>query len=216
MANQPTSVIPSLRLRVAACNACDAVKEAGHPTPFSGDGSSGVLFLLRNPGVQERDGGAPAIGQVREGVDELLHELDLTRENTVITNTINCYTTVPKPNRPPYPSEILTCTGMHLQPLLEAVQPGLVVTFGKEAFLVFAATKGFTTVRQHTGILRTLPFQGKEYRVFAMEHPAVPYLYDNRMMDVWQKDVRALKVVLKAFRAANKDPRFVDPFTPQF
>lgn len=186
---------------VKNCTACDAIKEAQRPTPFSGNGSSGLFFILRNPGIQERDEGAPAVGKVKETMDDLLQTLDLNRQNVCITNLMNCYTCVPKNNRPPTIAEIGTCSAKHLQPLLDTLQPKLIVTFGKESFLWFCAVKGFKTIRGFSG-------QPQQWQkpissdppiwIFPMEHPAVHTLYDPNMKAVWDRDVRLLGRFWKA------------------
>ena len=62
-----------LKQEIISCNACSLYEESGNrPTPFSGDGSSGVFIIMRNPGEQERDRGVPAIGLVKGYVDSAI------------------------------------------------------------------------------------------------------------------------------------------------
>lgn len=197
-----------LRENVRTCKRCPLQQEAERPTPFSGTGSSGILFLFRNPGIQERDEGLPAVGKVKEEVNDLLRRMDLSREDTAITNLVNCYTCIPKPNRPLKLDEIDVCARAHLLPLLGLVNPKLIVTFGKEPFLFFMKDKGFTTIRGFSGtMMECQPAQGS-IPLFPMEHPAVHSLYDPRMKGVWERDVRELTRYVKLLKQ-NKP--FVNP-----
>lgn len=195
--------------KIGSCKSCHLAQEAGQPTPFTGYGQSGLLIVLRNPGVDERDVGIPAVGKIAKPIDELLESLGLTRQQALITNLVNCYTCVPKPNRSPTKSEIQTCAKEHLIPLWAHLIPRLTIFMGKESFIwgrkVFCG-QDETTVRGRSGLLFQASTCGIVDRyILGTEHPAVHTCYDPRMTSVWEKDCRVIRRVWNDLKA-GKDP----------
>lgn len=180
-----------LREKIAGCTACSLHREAQFPTPSSGPPSK-VIFVGRNPGEQERDRGFPFVGQTEDVIDEMLSALGYTRDNVYLTNTVKCFTCQPRVNRPPTEQEFRTCGGQFLERELEIIQPEIIVSLGKDAFMYLSdyAFTSYTPFHSFTGkLFRIAPNTLRSYSifVFAFHHPIMakrsPMEYGKKMTD---------------------------------
>jgi len=178
--------LPGLSKAVSSCMLCDAHIEANNrPTPFSGDGSSGLMLLFRNPGVQEMHRGIPCVGRVAPYVNDFLKALNLTRENTLITNTINCYTSK---DREPAENEVATCATNHLVPLIKLVKPKVLVAFGKHA-IDFISNGAIPSPRSREKTLLLQMNHDHQVKVISAEHPGV-FLRQHSLIITWKPVLR--------------------------
>lgn len=194
-----SSSLTVLREKVRACRQCpiSAAEASGKPTPSSG-ALSPIWFVGRNPGIQERDAGVPFIGKTKRDVDSMIEALGYNRYTLYITNLVKCYTSLPKPDRPPTNPEINFCAGLHLERELALGLPKLVVTLGKDAWCYFNRDDPtMRTCTGHTGTFRKLvryPFY-----IFCLHHPAVllynPHKYAVSMEEDFQKLFHFCKVM---------------------
>lgn len=159
-----------LRDKVRTCNHCGICREALYKPTSSSGVASKVMFVGRNPGIQERDAGLPFIGKTKAMMDDMLSTLGYSRESAYITNVVKCYTSIPKPDRPPTVFEVNFCAGLHLEQELSLVKPKLVVPLGKDAWLYFV--RDDPTIKSCTGYTgRSFKNNRYPFVIFPMFHP---------------------------------------------
>jgi len=87
------SALTELDREIKECQHCPIIQESGKTTSFKSPmGQCDLVFVGRNPGVQERDGGEPFIGRTKKIMDDMIFALGLTREQIHITNVLKCCT----------------------------------------------------------------------------------------------------------------------------
>ena len=140
---------PVLQLKVVEaealiCTKCDLAEGRTQVVFGAGDPQANVLFVGEAPGQREDEQGVPFVGPSGRLLEELLAEIDLTRDAVYITNVVKCR---PPGNRDPRPHEIDACKG-YLRTQLELIDPAVVVTLGNfSTKLVLRTEVGITKLR---------------------------------------------------------------------
>lgn len=196
----------SMRVDILSCQGCGIRKECNSPVPFYGDHTSPIMFIARNPGKQEDLHGLPLYPK-SEGLNagrifnRILEHLKLDREQVYVTNTVKCFTTQPKENRPPTGIECRLCAGLYLIREIDIVKPELIVTMGKEAFGTVARGDynfGPIKITKLAGQL-TMGLWG--IPVFPLMHPA-SMLHNQGYKIKYRQHVFALKDLWFKYRDA--------------
>ncbi|MCH8899987.1 MAG: uracil-DNA glycosylase [Acidobacteria bacterium] len=126
------------------CTKCDLAEGRTQVVFGAGDPQADVLFVGEAPGQREDEQGVPFVGPSGRLLEELLAEIDLTRDAVYITNVVKCR---PPGNRDPRPHEIDACKG-YLRTQLELIDPAVVVTLGNfSTKLVLRTEVGITKLR---------------------------------------------------------------------
>ncbi|MFB3099399.1 MAG: uracil-DNA glycosylase, partial [Acidimicrobiia bacterium] len=140
---------PVLQLKVVEaealiCTKCDLAEGRTQVVFGAGDPQADVMFVGEAPGQREDEQGIPFVGPSGRLLEELLAEIDLTRDAVYITNVVKCR---PPGNRDPRPHEIDTCKG-YLRTQLELIDPAVVVTLGNFSTKLLLKTEvGITKLR---------------------------------------------------------------------
>jgi len=140
---------PVLQLEVVEaealiCTKCVLAEGRTQVVFGAGDPQADVLFVGEAPGQREDEQGVPFVGPSGRLLEELLAEIDLTRDAVYITNVVKCR---PPGNRDPRPHEIDACKG-YLRTQLELIDPAVVVTLGNfSTKLVLRTEVGITKLR---------------------------------------------------------------------
>lgn len=175
------------------CRRCSIAAEASDkPTPFYGNPASKVMFLGRNPGIQERDIGIPFVGQTLSYMEEMFHSLGFRRECFYVTNVVKCYTSWPKSDRPPTTQECAFCAKAHLIPELALLKPRLIVALGNQALQLLTDQ---TSVVPTNGSVFPCKY-GAGLKVFSMLHPGYVMRAHNKLGPAWDSAVSKLKEYL--------------------
>lgn len=139
------------------------------------------MIIGRNPGQEEDEKKEPFVGAAGKLLDEFLEKAGWSRSNCYITNTVKCFTAIPKANRKPIAIEIAACSPWLLLEI-QLLQPQLVIAAGGEAIRLFDED-AMPSRKQGTLMnVREDPFREllKQYKtqVFAIYHPS--YILRNR------------------------------------
>ncbi|MDP9309726.1 MAG: uracil-DNA glycosylase [Chloroflexota bacterium] len=113
--------------QVQVCTACELHKGRTHAVPGEGPVNAEIMFIGEAPGFNEDQQGRPFVGAAGKLLEELLAELELTRDDVWIGNVVKCR---PPQNRDPRPEEIAACAG-YLERQIELLQPKLIATLGR-------------------------------------------------------------------------------------
>ncbi len=164
----------------------------GTSTPVKGyhpQQNVNIAFVGEAPGAKEADYGIPFVGIAGGNFDDFLHELNLSRNEVFITNTVKCRPTVGnrgKKNRAPYASEIKACSG-YLEKELTIVNPKLIITLGNIPLRRLLANNKATITDWH-GTL----FFYDDAKVFPLHHPGA-ITYNRKLTNVIGEDLKVLK-----------------------
>jgi DNA polymerase len=147
----------------------------------AGDADADLMFVGEAPGANEDRQGLPFVGQAGKLLEQLLGEIDMTREQVFIANVIKCR---PPGNRDPQPGEIDACRG-YLERQLELIEPRVVCSLGNFATkLLRGDPTGITRVHGQAEVLTAGP---RAFRLYPLYHPAAA-LYTPTTLEILRAD----------------------------
>lgn len=137
-----------LAKEASACTRCRLADGRTNVVFGMGNPTAALMFVGEGPGEQEDLQGLPFVGRSGQLLDRLiLEEMNLTRDDFYITNTVKCR---PPGNRDPLPDEIESCWS-YLDQQLSLVDPRVVVTLGNFATRsLLGRTEGISKLRGRT------------------------------------------------------------------
>ncbi len=104
--------------------------------PSIGSEAADLMIIGASPGKDEVEAREPFVGPSGELVDGMLAEIPLGREDVYIANVLKCR---PLQNRAGKPKEIKTCFSLWLKDEIKAVNPGVILLLGKDAWSITPA-----------------------------------------------------------------------------
>jgi DNA polymerase len=138
------AALAELAAVAADCTKCALASTRTNVVFGSGDPDARVMFVGEGPGQREDEQGLPFVGRSGQLLEQLLEEINLTRQAVYIANVVKCR---PPGNRDPRPDEIDACKG-YLRSQLELIDPAVVVTLGNFASKLLLRTEtGITKLR---------------------------------------------------------------------
>lgn len=184
--------IAILREQLAACVECPLKEGTKNAVLGEGNVNARIVFVGEAPGRNEDLHGRPFVGAAGKILDQLLEGIGLKRADVFITNIVNHR---PPNNRDPKPEEISFYARRFLSPLLDSIDPTIIVTLGRHAMQLFLGdqaqiAQAHGTVQQSTGDLT-----GKEWPVFSVYHPAAA-LYNRGLLPTLESDFQILKSLI--------------------
>ena len=133
----------NLYKEIADCPNCELARERTQTVPGSGPVPCDLMLIGEAPGKNEDEQGLPFVGRSGALLDQLLADIELTRDDVYITNVVKCR---PPENRDPTPTEVATC-GDFLSRQIELVNPRVIVTLGKFAMARWFSGMTITKLR---------------------------------------------------------------------
>jgi uracil-DNA glycosylase family 4 len=173
-----------------ACTKCPQLASTRQTVVFgSGNADADLMFVGEAPGANEDRQGLPFVGQAGRLLDTLLGEIDLTRADVFVVNTLKCR---PPGNRDPLPQEIDACQD-YLFRQLELIQPRVVCTLGNfSTKLLRGDPTGITRLHGREEVRRIGP---RNVRLYPIYHPAAA-LYTPKMLEILREDFQRLPALL--------------------
>lgn len=111
------------------CHKCRLHKNRVHAVPGEGEMvRPKILFIGEAPGRQEDEQGRPFVGQAGQYLDTLLEQVECSRQDVYITNSVKCR---PPENRPPRDDELQICQEHWLDRQIELINPQVIVLLGR-------------------------------------------------------------------------------------
>lgn len=174
-----------------------------------------MLFIGEAPGAAEDKAGIPFLGKTGQEVNQhYLPLAGLRREDVTFTNAIACLPASAggklDPKRKADLALLDACTNHHLYPLIETMQPELLVAMG--AFACRALDPNINLDLQHG-----IPVETSRGPVFPMYHPALG-LYEPKRMLLLRNDWVRLKQYRRGILALRQDayphPDYVEVTSP--
>lgn len=119
--------IDEIYRQVAICEKCPLYKQRIVPYKYRGNPKSDIVFIGEGLGAEEQKQGLPFVGKSGKLLTKLLSEINITDDNSFITNLVKCR---PPENRDPMYHEVKECQ-KYLIEELRAIDPKLIITVGK-------------------------------------------------------------------------------------
>lgn len=155
----------------------------------NGNADAGLMFVGEAPGANEDRLGLPFVGAAGKLLDQLLGEIELSREQVFVANTIKCR---PPDNRDPHPNEIEACRS-YLDRQIELIEPTVICTLGNFATkLLRADTTGISRVHGHDEV-RVIG--SRAVRLYPLYHPAAA-LYTPSTLEALRADFHRIPQLL--------------------
>jgi DNA polymerase len=196
------AALAALAVEAAGCTRCELSRTRTNVVFGSGDPDADVMFVGEGPGQREDEQGLPFVGRSGQLLDQLLGEIDLSREAVYIANVVKCR---PPGNRDPRQDEIDACKRF-LRTQLELIDPAVVVTLGNFASKLL--------LRTDTGITR---LRGTAYEwwgrfLVPTFHPAAALRGSARVLEEMRYDFRLVQDVVEGrLERTDPEPDVQDP-----
>ena len=116
-------------LDASTCTKCRLAEGRTQVVYGVGDANADLMFIGEAPGFHEDKQGEPFVGAAGQLLNQLLSEIDVSREAVYINNVILCR---PPGNRDPLPDELEACRPW-LDERIAIIDPAVVVTLGNWA-----------------------------------------------------------------------------------
>jgi len=129
---------------IAKCTACPLSRTRTRAVPGVGDAEAKIVFIGEAPGWNEDKQGIPFIGKAGQLLDQLLANVQITREETYIMNVVNCK---PPNNRDPKRDELKECKNWINSQLACLPKHKIIVALGRYASLALCPTQKPADVR---------------------------------------------------------------------
>lgn len=174
-----------MKKTVSICQKCDLAKTRNNIVFGSGDINSKILFVGEGPGQQEDLTGLPFVGRSGKLLDELLQEINLSREKIYIANIVKCR---PPGNRDPLPEEIAACIN-YLRWQFKIIKPKIMICVGRIAAQKIIKTD-FRVTQEHGKW-----FNKKNIDIMGTFHPAA-LLRNPKNLVYAREDFKNIKLKL--------------------
>lgn len=155
-------VLPTIAEQITHCTACQLHQTRTKAIVGEGSTDAALFFVTEAPVFHEDKQGRPLVGSVGRLFDTLLDIIGLTRADVFIGPIVRCR---PPENRAPLSSEIDTCA-TYIQQQLDAIQPRIVVTLGRQSTAAVFPDKSLARIHGQPQYLD----DGRVY--FPVFHPA--------------------------------------------
>jgi uracil-DNA glycosylase len=150
----------------STCTLCPLSEGRTNVVFGNGNADADLMFVGEAPGAEEDRQGLPFVGRAGGLLDELLSEIELSRDDVFTANVLKCR---PPGNRDPQPDEIETCRP-YLEQQIKLIEPRVVGTLGNFATkLLTQSSVGITRVR---GTPQVHMLGGRTLFVMPLLHPA--------------------------------------------
>lgn len=151
---------------VSDCTKCPLYETRTKAVFGAGNADADLMFVGEAPGAEEDKQGLPFVGRAGQLLNQLLEEIELSREAVFLCNVLKSR---PPGNRDPQPGEISACEP-YLFEQVRLIQPRVVCTLGNFATkLLTGSPTGITKVR---GEPQLHELGGRPVFLLPLFHPA--------------------------------------------
>ena len=181
--------------RIRNCKKCELYKTCKQPIPWDWNKDAKILFVWEAPWAEEDKQWKPFVGRSWKFLDEILWELNLTRQKDYyITNIVKCR---PPNNQDPTKEQIQTCSPYLLEQL-KNWNFKIIVTLGRFSMNFFIDELQIS--KDHWKIFKIIEFAWEKFKdwlfLLPSYHPAAA-LYSPSKKDLIKKDLMQLQKLVE-------------------
>jgi len=193
---EPTAAmsLEEIREEMGDCRRCKLWQSRTRLVFGSGNPKARLMFIGEAPGAEEDKQGEPFVGEAGQLLNNLLHKLDLNRQEIFISNVIKSR---PPGNRTPMADEIAACRPFLIQQI-EAIRPQIIVTLGGVATHALLETK--TPISRLRG--KWQQWQG--IAVMPTFHPSYLLRFPQERKKTWE-DMQQVMAIYKGKGSENSE-----------
>ncbi|HEV3046431.1 MAG TPA: uracil-DNA glycosylase [Solirubrobacteraceae bacterium] len=182
--------LKELLAQARACTRCPELAATRKTVVFgAGNADAQLMFVGEAPGASEDEQGLPFVGRAGKLLNTLLEEIDLSRSEVFVANTLKCR---PPGNRDPQPIELENCREYLLRQV-ELIEPAVICTLGNfSTKLLREDPTGITRLHGQPEVIR---LGRRNVRLYPIYHPAAA-LYTPRMLETLREDFVRLPELL--------------------
>lgn len=186
--------IEKLAAVINECRKCPLWENTHHAVPGEGDAGARLMLIGEAPGKQEDLTGQPFVGRAGGLLEDLLTEIDLSRDEVFIANIVKHR---PPGNRDPRESEIRACTP-YLEEQIRIIEPEVIVTLGRHSsrYILSFLPVEFDRITDIRGNIYPCSLFGHPVRLIPTLHPAAA-LYNPAYREALAEDFRIVGQELK-------------------
>jgi uracil-DNA glycosylase family 4 len=170
----------------------------------NGNADADLMFVGEAPGANEDKQGLPFVGAAGKLLDKLLGEIEMTREDVFVVNTLKCR---PPDNRDPHPNELDACRP-YLDRQIELIEPIMICTLGN--FSTKLLRQDTTGISRLHGQDEVRVIGGRAVRLYPLYHPAAA-LYTPSTLEALRADFHRIPEVLALGPPPQPEPVEVVP-----
>jgi len=182
-----------INAKIAVCQKCPLAKTRTNTVPGTGNINTDIVFIGEGPGKSEDEQGIPFIGAAGRILNEMLHNIELDRDDIFITNIVKCR---PPKNRDPKITEKNICN-TYLQQQLALINPTLIIPLGRHAMEYFLPNAKISETHGKPQVIITAT--GKSQVIYPLYHPAAA-LYNPRTKLVIADDFALIPSLIKKYK----------------
>ncbi len=169
---------------------CGLKMLATQPVFGAGSPNATIVFIGEAPGKTEDKLGVPFMGSSGKFLDEMLHDIKVSRSDVYITNIVKYR---PPENRDPSTDEKNACRAW-LNEELDCIHPQLIVFLGRHAMNSFFPDRKISEAHGKLIHDKTTSLSAEYF--LPLYHPASA-LYNGGMRDTLKKDFSRIPKILK-------------------
>lgn len=152
--------------QVQGCTRCPLHETRTKAVFGAGNANAELMFVGEAPGAEEDRQGLPFVGRAGQLLNQLLAEIDLSREDVFIANVLKSR---PPANRDPLPQEIAACEPFLFEQV-RLIEPKVVCTLGN--FSTKLLTGNQTGISKVRGTPQLHRLGGRHVFLLPLFHPA--------------------------------------------
>jgi uracil-DNA glycosylase len=180
-AQERRELLKAVYLQAKDCTRCPLHQTRTTVVFGSGNADADLMFIGEAPGANEDRMGLPFVGQAGKLLDKLLGEIELSRSDVFVANTLKCR---PPDNRDPHPKEIESCQD-YLWGQIDMIEPTVICTLGNFATkLLRGDTTGISRLHGREEVRVVGP---RAVRLYPLYHPAAA-LYTPATLEMLRAD----------------------------
>jgi len=161
-----SELLINLKEKILNIKNCKLKNYANKLVFSDGNSKSSIMIVGEGPGQKEDEIGKPFVGDAGTLLNKMLSAINLSRNNTYITNVVNYR---PPGNRKPEPSEI-TRYSFFLREHISIIDPKILILMGSTAMEALLGSN--IKISKERGIWKEIIVKNKTYLTMVTFHPA--------------------------------------------
>lgn len=189
---QKSESIVELESLIHNCQNCSLGATRNKFVFGDGNPNADIMIIGEAPGAEEDKQGVPFVGRAGKLLTDILHAIQISREEIYIANILKCR---PPANRNPSPSEMEACMP-YLEKQIELIKPKMILLLG------LVAANGLLKLKTSLTKMRGNIYELHGVKTMVTYHPAALLRNPNWKRGTWE-DVQQFKKLYISLKSKN-------------